>query len=78
MAERAGIEIKFYTRVREMVGSNLGQDTVYPEFVVSFSHSKPISQSGHSRFLPNHFQFIIHLLSYHPMLYIPVADSVVK
>jgi hypothetical protein len=57
-----------------MVGSNLGWDTLYPDFFLLFSSDlsckcSDITLIRHDRFLPDPFQFIIHQSSYHSIQY---------
>jgi hypothetical protein len=62
-------------RIREVPGSNLGPEAVYPECVFSWFSSVPPGKFrdntlklGHDRFLPSPFQFI-HLSPFHSTLY---------
>jgi hypothetical protein len=68
--------------IRDVPGSNLESETGYPDqgsFVVFLSSSKRIPDSpvklGHDRFLPNPFQFIVHLSPYYSTLYRLVLDA---
>jgi hypothetical protein len=68
---KPNVVVKWLTlvlRIREVPGSNLGQQTGYPDW--SFSWFPSVSpgkccnmylQLGHDRFLPNPFQVIIHV-----------------
>jgi hypothetical protein len=65
------VEVKRSTlllRIQEVLDSNLGPDTCYPVWASSWFSSIPSGEClegalklGHDRFLPNPFQFIIHL-----------------
>jgi hypothetical protein len=49
----------------EVLSSNLGQETGYPEVSLGFlkfllANAMLIPQSGHDHFLPNPFLFILH------------------
>jgi hypothetical protein len=63
-------------RIREVLASNLGPESGYwlKFFVVFISPCRQILelylQLGHGRFLPNLFQFIIHISTLHSTLYI--------
>jgi hypothetical protein len=75
LSEQAGLQIMFCTCVREMPHSNLSWNTGCPDWELSsFSSVLPgkcrlVYPSGHDRFLPDSFQFIIHLSSYDHTLY---------
>jgi hypothetical protein len=59
-------------RIREAPGSSLGSESGYPDGGVLWVSSVPPGKFkdctlvlGHDRFLPNAFQFIIHLSPFH-------------
>jgi hypothetical protein len=63
-------------RILEFPGSNLGLDTGYPDWGVSWFSPVPPGNCRdntlklvHNRFLRNLLQFIIHLSPFHPTLY---------
>jgi hypothetical protein len=65
MTERVGEFITFYTRIREVLGSNIGLVTDYPAAFVDFSQSLNetsgfVPQLGQESFLRRSFQFVIH------------------
>jgi hypothetical protein len=69
------------TCIQEVFGSNLDWDTwhvSYLWFSVVLLSFGIIPRLGHDRFLPNHFQFIIHRSPHQPRLCSPDTNSVVK
>jgi hypothetical protein len=58
-----------------MFGSNLGQDTIYPEVSVFYS----VPRLDHNSFIPDPFQLITQLPSYHSTQdYNPATDTIAK
>jgi hypothetical protein len=60
--------------IREVPGSNLGEETDYPDSswfssVLPEECRDSALKLGHDRFLPNPFQFFIHLSPYQSTLY---------
>jgi hypothetical protein len=59
------------TYIQEVPNSNLGRDNGYSDwnfrgFLQSLqAKRRALHQLGHDHFLPNYFQYIIHLRTYH-------------
>jgi hypothetical protein len=70
LIEQAGVAVVLQPCILEVLGSNVGRDTDYPDiFILQFIQANSsTSQLDHDRFLPNSFKFIINLLSYNPTL----------
>jgi hypothetical protein len=74
---RPNVVVRWLTllrRIREVQGSNLGSETGYPEVMWFYSVSPgecrdSTLKSGHDRFLPNPFRFIVHLSPYRSTLH---------
>jgi hypothetical protein len=72
--------------LQEVPGSNLGLETSYPDWGFSWISSVPPGKCqdstlklGHDHFFPNLFRFIIHLSSFHLMLYsLSYWESILK
>jgi hypothetical protein len=63
--ERNFTVVRFLTRIREMLCSNLCRGISYPEIFCGFTeffqaNARILLRSGHDIFLPNPFQFINH------------------
>jgi hypothetical protein len=78
--------LTFLLHIWEVLGSNLGPETSYPDWTFSYFFSvfpgkcqdRPLILE-HGCYLPNLFQFIIHLLSYLSILYsLSYWESVIK
>jgi hypothetical protein len=75
--ERVNVAVTVLTCIGEVLGSNLGWGRLFVIFlgpVASFRDNA----SSHGRVLPNPFQFIIHLSSYHSTLYNIDTDDAAK
>jgi hypothetical protein len=62
----------------EVLCSNFGRDTDYPEMFRDFHQSLQANDGIRPQALPNIFQFIIHLSCHYPPVYSVDTDSVVK
>jgi hypothetical protein len=69
--ERAWVAVTFWTGILQVLGSNSGRDTGYPDWGFTWSSSARmgICPAGHDRFPPNPFQFIILPSPQHSMLW---------
>jgi hypothetical protein len=67
---RLALKSRPLNHVREMPGSGFDQDKgFFRSFPQSLqAHSGVVVLSGHDRFLPNPFDFIIHLPAFHSMV----------
>jgi hypothetical protein len=78
------VEVTPWTRIRKVLDSNLGRDTSWSDLGFRGlpqslqANARTLSRLGHDQFLPNPFRFIIHLSSYHSVLYNVASDSVVN
>jgi hypothetical protein len=67
-----------HTRIREVLGSNLGRDIAYPDKDSSwFSRENAgiLPRLGHDHLLTDRYQFIVYLPCYHSTLYSLHADN---
>jgi hypothetical protein len=74
--ERRGRVVSTPVSYSNAPGSNIGQERGYPDWSSPWFSSAPPCECWDStirlcydRFLPNHFQFIIHLSPFHSTLY---------
>jgi hypothetical protein len=63
--EWVDVATTLFTRIRDVLGSNLGRGASYSEVLRDLPKSFEVNAGivlrlGHERFLPNHFQFIYH------------------
>jgi hypothetical protein len=74
MTEQADLDVTLYICILDVLGSNLGRSTGYSERISRYfpqslqTNAGIVTRLGHDRFLPNPFQFIIHLSPSHPTL----------
>jgi hypothetical protein len=77
--DRPGAAATFLTPTREALGSNLGRETGLLWFSQYFrANAWRAPRLRHDSFLPDSFQFIMHLSSYHLTPYSLATDRAVK